>query len=226
MVTGEPVKHESQVSYALVDTGLRPLVVRDMAPLLALRAPREDPHLEEVERRLGASLLGFYEAMIKQMQSLTDQMSLIIKSQQPGPPLPVESDRHASGLWCVQCGQPGYTRQFYRSGQNRDQRRNGGPPPQNQRDQEQPQYGQGNNKGPPPRRQGGQNMEKKEFHPFCEKCYAQGQCWSERQGYGSSNCGENHPSDECRQPASYINMPYLVANPQEQVKDNLRGTRP
>ena len=78
-----------------------------------------DPHLEEVETRLGASQLGFQEAMIKQMQNLTDQMSLMIKSQQPGPLFPVEPGRHASGLWCVQCGQPGHTRQFCRSGQNR-----------------------------------------------------------------------------------------------------------
>jgi hypothetical protein len=38
--------------------------------------------------------------MIKQMQSLTDQMSLKIRSQQLGPHPPVESSRHASGLWC------------------------------------------------------------------------------------------------------------------------------
>ena len=81
MVAGGPVKYESQVPYAIVDTGPRPLAVREPAPLLALLAPRADPHLEEVERRLGASQLGFQQAMIKQMQSLTDQMTLIIKSQ-------------------------------------------------------------------------------------------------------------------------------------------------
>ena len=57
-----------------------------------------NPHLDEVERRLDTSQLGFQEAMMKQMQSLTDQMSLMIKNQQPDPPPPVESDRHASGL--------------------------------------------------------------------------------------------------------------------------------
>ena len=70
---------------------------------------------------------------MKQMQSLTDQMSLMIRSQQRGPPPPVELGRHASGLWCVQCGQPGHTKQFCRVGQNRDKRMIGGPPPQNQR---------------------------------------------------------------------------------------------
>ena len=135
VVEGEPAKYESQVPYAIVDTGPRPLAVREPAPLLALPASRVDLHLEKVERMLCASQLGFQEAMIKQMQSLTDQMSLMIKSQQPGPPPPVESGRHASGLCHVQCVQPGHTRQFCRSGQNHDQRENGGPPPQNQRDQ-------------------------------------------------------------------------------------------
>jgi hypothetical protein len=39
--------------------------------------------------------------------------------------------------------------------------------PQNQRRKKQPQYGQGNNREPTSRGQGDQNMEKKEFHPFC-----------------------------------------------------------
>ena len=62
---GESAKYESQVLCAIVDTSPGPLAVREPAPLLALPAPRADPHLEEVERRLGASQLGFQEAMIK-----------------------------------------------------------------------------------------------------------------------------------------------------------------
>ena len=182
VVEGEPGRHGSQVPHAFIDAGPRPLAVREPAPLLALPAPRVDTHIEEVERRLGASQLGFQEAMIKQMQSLTDQMSLMIRSQQPGPPPPVESGRHASGLWCIQCGQSGHTKQFCGVGQNRDQRNNGGPPPQNPRGQGQNQYGQGNYRGPPPRVQGGQNVERKDFHPFCGRWHAQGQCWSEGHG--------------------------------------------
>ena len=109
--------------------------MREPAPLLALPAPHADTHLEEVEKRLGASQLGFQEAMMKQMQSPSDQMSLMIRSQQPGSPPPLESGRHASGLWCVQCGQPGHIKQFCRVGQNCDRRMIGGPPPQNQRGQ-------------------------------------------------------------------------------------------
>jgi len=67
VVAGETAKYENQIPYAIVDTGPRPLAVREPAPLLALPAPRTDPHLEEVERRLGASQLGFQEGMIKQM---------------------------------------------------------------------------------------------------------------------------------------------------------------
>ena len=59
MVVGVSVKYESQMSYVLVDTNPRLLAVREPAPLLVLPAPIADPHLEEVERRLGASQLGF-----------------------------------------------------------------------------------------------------------------------------------------------------------------------
>ena len=51
---------------------------------------------------------------MKQMQSLTNHMSLMIRSQQPGLPPLVELGRHASGMWCVQCGQHGHTNQFCR----------------------------------------------------------------------------------------------------------------
>jgi hypothetical protein len=52
--------------------GPRPLAVREPTPFLALSAPRVDAHIEEVERKVGARPLEFQEAMIKQMQSLTD----------------------------------------------------------------------------------------------------------------------------------------------------------
>lgn len=53
---------------------------------------------------------------MKQIQNLTDQMTLMVRSQQPNmPPSPVKSGRHASGLWCVQCGS-GHTKQFCRMG--------------------------------------------------------------------------------------------------------------
>lgn len=104
MITVDPVKYESQVPYFIADAGPRPSTVRQPVSLLALPAPRVDPHIEEVERRLGASYLGFQEAMIKQMQRLTDQMSLMIKSQQPGPPAPIESGRHSSGYGVFNVG--------------------------------------------------------------------------------------------------------------------------
>ena len=59
MVAGKPVKYDSQVSYAIVETGIHPLAVRLPAPLLALPASTVDHHLDDVERRLGASQLGF-----------------------------------------------------------------------------------------------------------------------------------------------------------------------
>ena len=52
MVEAEQGKYGSQAPYALIDAGPRPLAVRGPAPLLALPAPRVDPHIEEVEKRL------------------------------------------------------------------------------------------------------------------------------------------------------------------------------
>ena len=78
---GETVRQDGQVPYAPIDAGPRPSAVRNPVPLLALPAPRVDPQLEEVERQLGASQMGFQKAMMKQMQSLTDQMTLVIRSQ-------------------------------------------------------------------------------------------------------------------------------------------------
>ena len=61
---------------------------------------------------------------------------------------------------------------------------------------------------------------------LCGRWHAQGQCWSERQGYGCNNCGRNHPSDECHQPDKVISMSNSVANPQQQARDNMLGARP
>ena len=69
-------------------------------------------------------------------------------------------------------------------------------------------------------------MEKREFHPYCGRWHAQGQCWSEGQGHGCSNCGGIHPSDECRQLDNVIGVNYPVANPQQQARENMRGARP
>ena len=92
------------------ESGPQPLAVREPPPLLALPASEVEGGLGEVEMRLEASQLGFQEAVMKQMQSLTDQMTLMVRNQQPSLPPPVESGRHALGLWCVQCGQPGHTK--------------------------------------------------------------------------------------------------------------------
>ena len=92
----EPVRPLSQASYVFIESGPRPLAVREPVPLLALPATRVDPHFEEVEKRLDATQLGFHETTIKQMQSLTDQMSLVIRSQQLGPPPQIKSGKHSS----------------------------------------------------------------------------------------------------------------------------------
>ena len=69
-------------------------------------------------------------------------------------------------------------------------------------------------------------MERNEFHSFCGRWHAQGQCWSEDENYGCSNCEGDHHSDECRQPDKIIRMPQAVANPYQQARDNMQGARP
>ena len=77
---GATVGQEGQVPYVLVGTWPLPLVVMTAEPMLALPTPRIDPQIEEIEKKLGASQEGFQDAMMKQMQSLTDQLALVIRS--------------------------------------------------------------------------------------------------------------------------------------------------
>ena len=222
---GATIGQEGQVPYVHVDTGPLPLAVRTFEPMLALPAPRIDPQIEKIEKRLGASQEGFQDAMMKQMQSLTDQLTLVIRNQQPGPPPQVESRRHATGMWCTQCKQPGHTSQYCQNRQNQNQRNNGGTQQQNQRPQGQNQYGQGNNRGAPPR-QNIQNEGKKEFHHSCGRWHAQGQCWSDGQNYGCNNCGGRHSTEECRQLDSSGNGMSQGMNPQQNGRENTQGMRP
>lgn len=124
---GATISQVGQVPYVPIEAGSRPLAVKNPEPLLVLPARRVDPQIEEVERRLGASQVGFQEAMMKQLQSLTDQLALVIRSQQPRPPPQAESRRHATRMWCVQCKQHGHTSQYCKTRQNQDERNNGAP---------------------------------------------------------------------------------------------------
>ena len=74
---GATVGQDGQVPYVPVDTGPRPLAVRTPEPLFALPAPRIDPQIEEIEKRLGTNQEGFQDAMMKQMQSFTYQLANI-----------------------------------------------------------------------------------------------------------------------------------------------------
>ena len=150
-------------------------------------------------------------------------MTLVVRNQQINLPPPVESGWHASDMWCMQCGQPCHTKQFCRMGVTQGQWGTG-PPQQHYGRRGNGQYGQGNFRGsnPGPGRNAGV---RKELHHFCGRWHVSGQCWSEGPPLGCSNCGGNHPSDECRQPDKVINVPYPVANPQQVAMDNMRGER-
>ena len=103
---------------------------------------------------------------MEQIQNLTDQMTLVVRNQQTNLPPPVESGRHASGMWCMQCGQPHHTKQFCRMGANQGQWGNGPPQQQHYRGRDNGQYGQGKFRGgnPGPGRNAGV---RKELHHFC-----------------------------------------------------------
>ena len=49
----------NQSQYASIESGPLPLAVREPIPLLALPAPRTDPQIEDVKKRLGATQLRF-----------------------------------------------------------------------------------------------------------------------------------------------------------------------
>ena len=86
------------------------------------------------------------------------------------------------------------------------------------------QYGQGQFRGGQPilGRQGGV---RREFHQYCGRWHTPRQCWSEGESSGCSNCGGNHLSDECHQPDKVIRLPHPVANPYQQVRENMREER-
>ena len=107
-------------------------------------------------------------------------------------------------------------------GANWDQWGNGLPQQQHYGGRGNGHYGQGQFRGgnPSPERHAGI---RKELHHFCGRWHVSGQCWSDGPPAGCSNCGGNHPFDEYRQPDKVINIPYPVANPQQQAIENMRG---
>ena len=88
----------SQPNPHVEELGPKSLAIKEPPPLLALSALELEGNLGEVERMLEASQPGFQEAVMKQIQSITDQMTIMVRNQQPSLPPPVESGKHASGL--------------------------------------------------------------------------------------------------------------------------------
>lgn len=77
----EPRLTVMQPSQQMGELGPKSLVVREPTLLLALPTLGTKIGLEEVERRLEASQLGFQKVVMKHIQSLTDQMTLMVRSQ-------------------------------------------------------------------------------------------------------------------------------------------------
>ena len=128
------------------------------------------------------------------MKLMTEQMALLIKNQGTSSmPPPIESGRHALGLWCTRCRQSGHSEQFCPTLSM--------PPPGRQPYENQgnanAHYQQGYDSGR------GQSRPRYDIHHYCGKRHAPGNCWVENRVV-CSNCGGNHPSDVCRRPDKVI----------------------
>lgn len=109
------VNHSASASVPFTAPGEmpQPLATREPEPLLSLTHPEWEQRLEGVEKKMMANQEGFQNSMLKQLQTLTDQMTFMVKGQgaRVQPP-PIESGSHASGMWCTNCGQSGHSAQF------------------------------------------------------------------------------------------------------------------
>ncbi len=183
-------------------------------PLLALP---DKSWKDELKREIEDSQRGFQDRIVQQMNQMNEQMTALMRSQNPNPPPPpIESGRHASGLWCTTCGHPGHTAAFC---QTQPAYR---PPNQASQNYVPPHRNQGYQSG----NQGynSQGRSRNEVHAFCGKRHSPGECWIENQVV-CGNCGGNHPTHVCRKPDKVIPLPPPPGNYQQQAQDQQRGAR-
>lgn len=88
----------------------QPLVVRELVSLMTLSAPSIDHRVEDLEKKLEMSQLGFQETVMKLIQSISKHMTLMVRNHGSNPPPMIKSKQHVSALWCVQYGQHGHTK--------------------------------------------------------------------------------------------------------------------
>ena len=205
-------------SYAFEPSGAisQPLGVRAPPDLPALtyindQAKWKDEFTSEVQ----STQKVFQDQIAQQMKLMTEQMALLIKNQGTSSmPPPIESGRHASGLWCTRCRQSGHSEQFCPTLSM--------PPPGRQPYENQgnanAHYQQGYDSGR------GQSRPRYDIHHYCGKRHAPGNCWVENRVV-CSNCGGNHPSDVCRRPDKVIPLNPPPGNYYQQAQDNMRGAR-
>ena len=192
---------------------------------LGVRAPPDLPALtyindqakwkDEFTSEVQSTQKVFQDQIAQQMKLMTEQMALLIKNQGTSSmPPPIESGRHASGLWCTRCRQSGHSEQFCPTLSM--------PPPGRQPYENQgnanAHYQQGYDSGR------GQSRPRYDIHHYCGKRHAPGNCWVENRVV-CSNCGGNHPSDVCRRPDKVIPLNPPPGNYYQQAQDNMRGAR-
>ena len=105
-----PVRYGSNPEQGRLGPPLMTQPLQVQAPVLALP---ERSWKDEMKREIESSQKGFQDRMVQQMNQMTEHMAALMRNQHPNPPPPpIESGRHASGLWCTTCGHPGHTPAF------------------------------------------------------------------------------------------------------------------
>jgi hypothetical protein len=166
-----------------IQTVLTPMPLAIMPPLESsgTNPPLMETRFEEFLSKLKEINEGFKGEIMKALQAMSEQMSCLVKNQDPNlRPPPHESGMHPSGMWCTTCKQVGHAAQFctmivqpqvppYRPTHHVNQPMN---PPQ------------------------GNSQDRQKF-PVCRTCggrHVLGTCWVEL-GIKCFNCGGTHRTD-------------------------------
>ena len=223
-----PLQSAPSTHFHLAENYPQPLDVRPPPILSEITYPDERVRWkEEVKKEIFQSQQGFQDQLAQQIKMMQEHMTLLIENQNlnQAPP-PIESGRHASGLWCTQCGQSGHTSPFCTM-LPMQQQQPGRPQPHG------PSHNNQANAGSSFQQQGydfpnqrfrGQPKQRYEVHNFWGNRHAPGNCWVENQVV-CGNCGGNHPTETCRRPDWVIPLNFPPGNYQQQAQDNMRGSR-
>jgi hypothetical protein len=94
-----------------IQTVLTPMALEIMPPSESsgTNAPLMEARFEEFRSELKETNEGFKGEIMKALQAMNEQMSCLVKNQDPNRPPLHESGMHPSGMWCTTCRQAGHT---------------------------------------------------------------------------------------------------------------------